>query len=522
MVSTALPDWTDYRKKNGLDPLGMQNTSVALYQRLLPGISNVTLRMRYYGFYAWLSDVYARGSGDTNPKSWQRFVRRAEALYALAAQHRGGEGGVAGILWAQRKLGSASGAVSFAEDAEPGSPSYYLKQAWGAYGAAYQSQLFEVGIFSEASGHAIPVPSPGMGEDLAGAFAAACGTLADRFVTKVEQGSITTSELEEFAPITPGGIEEDGDECALYERLLFGEAGMERPQDLDRRKTMLLLLQLALQLGHRPDVDEVRWALYSGYLPDGAVLQCPDALDGQRRRWWLYHANDLCHVCLETLLKFLLDLLETHPAGITLAGLIAEAVAEITDAADVLSGSWSAFLTQTVPAANASAEENPAAELALAKAVIWAARPGDEQRCTPEAAWQAVQLLAVLVKRVHGLAEDALRELSDFEGGAFRSLLTETRFLEAYATLPFKELLARLLEERVLRRHFWIALRKLRYQSDYTFLYEADNGRIRLRGKDGPVLTNPRLGPALTFLADIHLLDKQGLTAGGRRRIGRV
>jgi hypothetical protein len=49
MVATASPDWTDYRKKNGLDPLGMQNTSVALYQRLLPGISNVTLRMRYTG-----------------------------------------------------------------------------------------------------------------------------------------------------------------------------------------------------------------------------------------------------------------------------------------------------------------------------------------------------------------------------------------------------------------------------------------------------------------------------------------
>ena len=55
----AYPEWTEYRKKNGLDPLGMQNTSVGLYQKLLPGISNVTLRIRYYGFYAWLSSIYA-------------------------------------------------------------------------------------------------------------------------------------------------------------------------------------------------------------------------------------------------------------------------------------------------------------------------------------------------------------------------------------------------------------------------------------------------------------------------------
>jgi hypothetical protein len=51
-VTIAYPKWTDYQNKNGLDPLGMQNTSVNLYQRLLPGISNVTLRIRYYGLYA--------------------------------------------------------------------------------------------------------------------------------------------------------------------------------------------------------------------------------------------------------------------------------------------------------------------------------------------------------------------------------------------------------------------------------------------------------------------------------------
>ena len=84
----AYPEWTEYRKKNGLDPLGMQNTNVGLYQKLLPGISNVTLRIRYYGFYAWLSAIYADRIRDTNPKTWQRFIRRAEALYALVSRQR--------------------------------------------------------------------------------------------------------------------------------------------------------------------------------------------------------------------------------------------------------------------------------------------------------------------------------------------------------------------------------------------------------------------------------------------------
>jgi hypothetical protein len=34
------PARTDYRKKNSLDPLGMQNSSLSRYQTFPPGISN--------------------------------------------------------------------------------------------------------------------------------------------------------------------------------------------------------------------------------------------------------------------------------------------------------------------------------------------------------------------------------------------------------------------------------------------------------------------------------------------------
>ena len=119
-ASAHLPEWTEYRSKSGLDPLGMQNTSVNLYQSLIPGIGNVTLRMRYYGLYAWLSATYAKRVGDTDPITWQRYIRRTEALYALIAQVRGNEPGITGIQWAQRRLsGAVPKVVDFAADAEP-------------------------------------------------------------------------------------------------------------------------------------------------------------------------------------------------------------------------------------------------------------------------------------------------------------------------------------------------------------------------------------------------------------------
>ncbi|WP_206615622.1 hypothetical protein, partial [Solirhodobacter olei] len=42
--------------------------------------------MRYYGLYAWLAQRYAKQIGDTDPKNWKRYIRRAEALYAFDQQ----------------------------------------------------------------------------------------------------------------------------------------------------------------------------------------------------------------------------------------------------------------------------------------------------------------------------------------------------------------------------------------------------------------------------------------------------
>lgn len=127
------PVWTDYQKKNGLDPLGMQNSSVNLFQTFLPGISNVTLRMRYYGLCAWLCRSYAQADGSDDPERWKRFVRRAEALYALIACRAGGQGGVAGIQWTEKAYENTQGdVIDFAAAADPNSETKYLKQAWGA------------------------------------------------------------------------------------------------------------------------------------------------------------------------------------------------------------------------------------------------------------------------------------------------------------------------------------------------------------------------------------------------------
>jgi hypothetical protein len=123
----------------------------------------------------------------------------------------------------------------------------------GAYGAAYASQLFEIGIFSAAASHQIPVPSVQIGEALAREFASGFGAVGDRYIDAIERGAVSLGDLDAFMPMTPSGIPRDATERQLYQNLLFAEAGIARPEDLDRRKSLLLILNLAQRLGHAPD-----------------------------------------------------------------------------------------------------------------------------------------------------------------------------------------------------------------------------------------------------------------------------
>lgn len=353
------PEWTEYRKKNGLDPLGMQNTSVNLYQDLLPGIGNVTLRMRYYGLYAWLCKTYAQRDGDTNPLTWKRVVRRAEALYALIAYRQSTKtgipsAGVAGIDWAKKTLdATTSETMDFAADAEPGSETHYFAQAWGVFGLAYRSQLFEIKIFDDSQNHALPIPSE-VGDRLADAFASSIGSAAQLFYDVVERGMVTKTELDSLVIVGALEISKQSPEQAIYQDLLLTPPSAEDANALSRRLTMVLVLRTAALLGRDPKADEVRWIIFAGSDQEGAPLDLnSDELKAHRHRWWVYHANDLCHIALETLLKFTLDVLSEFPAGIPLSRLVPLITHRIMQTGEGKPSNWKALVDSIPFAVNA-------------------------------------------------------------------------------------------------------------------------------------------------------------------------
>lgn len=518
VATLNIPEWTYYADKGGLDPLGMQNSSVALYQRLIPGIGNVTLRMRYYGLYPWLVRHYLQTNGSTDPEVWRVFLRRAEALYALIANQAGGELGVAGTLWAIRAVTAAKtggGSIDFAAAAAPGSDDHYFAQSWGVFGLAYQSQLYEIGVLSRGDGHGIPLPSKESGMALADGFEFAMGEAAQLFKDVHARGLVTLAELDALSPFAPSQIAFSSAERDIYQRVLFRKSSDEDASGSFRTQTLLLVLKVAEKLGSPPDAEELRWALYAGQTQDGAPLELGDEiLIAHCERWRIYQANDLCHVALETLLRFVLDALGAEPAGLPPRQLLQQLVADMRGASRASAQSWRLFLDGIGLADNASDRTRPDSEWSLADDIMRTARRANGF-VDGETAFKAVRLLAALHKRSLKESWPLEAELGPFTNDAFHSLLSERAFLRRYENHDLWELIARVVEERVIRRHLAVAMRKLRQQKDYTFLIESQNGRLRRRKQDGPVYTNPRLQPAITFLKDIHVLGGQGLTSHG-------
>ncbi|MFD2427616.1 hypothetical protein ACFSUK_04295 [Sphingobium scionense] len=267
-----LPQWTEKADKRGLDPLGMQNSGVLLYQSLLPGISNVTLRMRYYGFYCWLSETYARSAASSDFEAWRNWIRRAEALYALVSA-RAGEGGVGGVEWANRRLAAAEPVIDFAAAASTDpSQERYLRQSLGVFGGAYYTQMAEMGLFTE-NRHGIQVVTRDLGRRAADLFAQAVGTDCTKLLArKIAEARISIHELERLEPIVPSHISPDSDECRFYETLLFAREASPAQSAKSRAATLGLILETARATGGRPGPEDVRWHLFD---PPRSLARAP-------------------------------------------------------------------------------------------------------------------------------------------------------------------------------------------------------------------------------------------------------
>jgi hypothetical protein len=506
------PQWTDLGSWTlGRDPLGMQATSVRLYRSLVPGLTNVTNRLRYYSFYCWVVELFERTKHADDPASWAVCIRRAEALYAIASQMHDPNGaqGLGGGIWAAARRRELNEGKMRKFDfrkwtdrrGEPGAPRQYLDAKNGNFGQFYTASMLEVGLLARSRG--VPLVSDERGKAAAKAFEQSISNTVSLLESGIREGEIETDDLEALGKaIHPSNIPPQSTEMQILRAFLLDENG--EWSGAKRRASARLVLDVMRHMDGEFVPDALRGVFYNRVLPDGSPYESDDAdtLD----RWQAYQANELCHIALAAFLNGLVHRLDRE-GGEAEPGPLVEGLVDSVFSSLGGDGSWSKW------AGNAGAEWE-GREDELAAAVLETI--GDKEKAGSLRGMEAAaRLLATLWRRWRQAPNSVERQITKTAGVDIPSVVIVLATLADSGAERRGAALAKVISRHVIANHMAIAGRKLAASGTFTYHFTMADGRIAdgERGEYG--YTNPRLGNLLVFLGDAGLHDGGVPTADG-------
>lgn len=536
---SLIPQWIKpINEIAGRDHLGIQAISINLYGQLLPGITNLTQRIRYYSIYPWLLHHYAKRIGIKNREKWIRFLRKAEFLYALSClSENQSEFGVIGYRKATRLLSEIEDenkTFKFSDYADYESPVSirYFQNKSGGYGQYYFVAIESLDILRFPEDEKMENLTP-LGSSLANALDEIIPSrIADQFFSSVEQGKVKKADLTKFGELLGlSRMNPQSQETEFLKKRLFEGDKFLDHENTARRESLLLLLSIADQMTGKGtlDVQNVRDILYSRYLPHGKPLRI-DSLHGMAERWRCYLIGEYVHLALEVLFSALLDLLaDWGKEPPTVNDLIKEGITR-TLRTDGLKGLWrkgelrkktwselSGKILNNLSSDEDWADENKLTPRSLSIKMLDESVEGQSGKVMA----LALGLIAFMMGRHH--KEKSLKDMygaSGIMGKYFPEFnpLIIFRTLYRMSDATSDKVLYMILKKYIVEKHIKVALTKLRYQNKGTFKFILEDGRLHWIDSIEPTYTNPRLASALQCLQDLKLvqLDPCEITPSGK------
>lgn len=296
----------------GRDPLGIQNSSIATYSRLLPGMTNLTLRIRYYGFYLWLlSEYHAKKKNEEN-NLWHHynFIRRAELIIAFLMMNKfPDEQSIVGINYAIEFKESIDqlGYYDIAHGADKGEANKDTRVYWdynsGALGQYYAGALSNLQLITTNSGYFI-IQEKGI--KLADAYKSSIPEKTRKvFISIIEKGRLSRSEIDQIISFAINNISSGSKEWEEYTKIIFNNDGNDFIQadgtvPLQRVETIKYFLNfLHAQNRSHQDFPEYQYKLNHNTIQKGASFG-----------WYFFYLNEVLHFSLESIFWGLLTELE--------------------------------------------------------------------------------------------------------------------------------------------------------------------------------------------------------------------
>jgi hypothetical protein len=196
----------------GLDHLAVQAPCINIYGRLLPGITNVTDRARYYSFYPWLIWAFGQRGFTTYDDEFIERFRRADCLFSLIAERHAAIVGSdyedhAGAMVGSNTLASVARDLEEPENVKLSDYSLrheakarYFKNKLGGLGQYYLGVLRELAILDGDAASGVKYTRQ-IGQLIAEQLDS--GFDGDLFLAAVDADSVTASQLDVLSSLCP-------------------------------------------------------------------------------------------------------------------------------------------------------------------------------------------------------------------------------------------------------------------------------------------------------------------------------
>lgn len=528
------------RDVTGQDQLGVRFSSEFIYASLLPGITNVTDRCRYYSFYTWVIWATEKYSGSLKNKPLYEIIRRADCLYTLIgfyhSQKTGKSDALHGGLIGSITLGAAlndldsDGFIKISEYsvAEENNPKRYFKNKYGGLGQYYLGPLRDAGILDYNS-HQELCYTEDKGASLAEAFDLAVNR--DKFFSVLEEDSVGIEDLEDLIDFCPCNLKDSEVEQSVLLDFFYERDELFASKDNSNRKASLLLLTNFIAESNimnnsvSINADGVHDFLATIYAnsPSEESLSADQNITQIDVFWRQYYASELLSYAVQGLFWAGLTTLSSSDEHLENAAAYGNWLAE------TFNSSIESFDTQNLNEATETIKQqlpsiedwsNPAHEIQLAWKIEEITRDrtlSDKQTTT---VGLAIKLLLTLLARWRD---------ADFQN-VFPATLPsnyalnypinlKTFFQKAeteWASYEINEWLAWLGNHWGVEAHLKIALRKLRHENLDTFKIIPTERGLRVTEVIGnrtiseilmPGFTSPRLRQTLQLMTDLGVLE---------------
>lgn len=503
----AFPYWgKKFNKITGLDPLGQQNASEKIYTHLMPGITNLTNRIRYYGFYSWLLSEYERiYAGKLNQKTHRQFIRRGELAISLIMNKMNPSGitEIPGSNTANELLRKYSGQDSigikdYADDNKK--EGAYWKYATGALGQYYVSSLRHMGLLKEMvvdSNMIYMVTDKGAlitGKDLAKTFDQNLQNEAKKiFLDTLESGHLSLSYVDLlYDSFNITNIPSESNEWKLYWELMNGpDTPTEKEvDDTYRSETIKILKNKTEKLENGIDSASFMNELFHEEIAKSEYEF------STKFAWFQYRLNEFWQFSCGTVFWSLLHLLSMEKNGIYAKNNL------INEFAERVFKELKLDPESDLKTNYQSVSVDRLQELGIS--IQGCVKAGEPISAGANALKILLMLLEVDQNKRAAYLSLLRDENLDKTGGYLLTIQDLDK--EGFLDRSMKDFFMSFIDTHLLFRHRLVAFNKLGNGSRSTLKFEMEDDFMLYDGNFEPSFTNPRVDTLLKILSDLSIL----------------